>query len=294
MSPRLSVISIVVLLVVPALVRCDAYDHYTNPILAKIPGSKSAEKVTKLTAQMMQEHSRALPGASSAFIVVKTNDNRYAKLHVRGGAQKVPGSDPAPIAVVERYTTYREGEERTIHTVGQNLHLFADFRLNLDLGQLVPSTIPADLRFVVTKDEAYLEPVGKAELYLVTAHLPEANPPKTDKLVVGAKFEMRYFNGDYKLYDDGRRSGTLHLKVADTGDVVGHYFSDKDGQKYEVSGKVSNAPLHKIEFLISYPRTTQTFIGYLFTGDGKALTGSSVLQGHATGFYAVRIEDGKK
>jgi hypothetical protein len=101
---------------------------------------------------------------------------------------------------------------------------------------------------------------------------------------------MRFFNGDYKLFDDGRRSGTLTLKVAENGEVVGHYFSDKDGQKYEVSGKVSNAPQHRIDFVVTYPRTTQVFSGFLFTGDGKAITGSSRLENRETGFYAVRIE----
>ena len=180
----------------------------------------------------MVEHSRVLPGATAAFIVVKTNDNRYAKLLVRSGAQKVPGGEPAPIVLIERYVTFREGEERTIHAAGQNVSLFADFRFNLDLGQVVPAAVPADIRFVPDKDGGYLESLGKAEMYLVTAHLPEANPAKPAKLVVGAKFEVRYFNGAYKLYDDGRRSGTLHLKVSDNGEVLGHSYYDQDGQQY--------------------------------------------------------------
>ena len=130
-------------------------------------------------------------------------------------------------------------------------------------------------------------------MYLVTKHLPEANPKKSPRLVVGEKFEMRYFNGTFKLYDDGRRSGTLHFKVADNGDVTGHYYSDKDGQKYEVGGKVSNSPQNMVNFLITYPRSTQTFVGYLFTGDGRALVGTSRLTGTETGFYALRIEDDK-
>jgi hypothetical protein len=127
-------------------------------------------------------------------------------------------------------------------------------------------------------------------MYVITKHLPEANPVKPAKLVIGAQFETRYFNGSYKLFDDGRRSGTLNLKVADSGEVSGWYYSDKDGQKYEVSGKVSNSPQHRIDFLVTYPRSTQTFVGYLFTGDGRAITGTSRLQNHETGFYAVRIE----
>ena len=72
--------------------------------------------------------------------------------------------------------------------------------------------------------------------------------------------------------------------------MSGHFYSDKDGQKYDVGGKVSNNPQHMIQFIVTYPRTVQSFTGYLFTGDGRAITGSSRLQGHETGFYAVRID----
>jgi hypothetical protein len=277
----------------PALARADAFDNYINTILAKIPEAKSVEKITKLTPELMVKHSRALPGIIATFIVVKTNDNRYAKLLVQPARQKLSATDSVPIVLIERYVTYREGEERTIHASGQNVRLFGKFRFNLDLGQVVPKNVSADLRVGVDKDEPFLEPVGKAEMYLVTKHLPEANPAKPAKLVVGAKFDMRYFNGSYKLHDDGRRSGTLHIKVAENGIVTGHYYSDKDAQKYEVNGAVSKDTKHQIEFLISYPRVSQSFVGYLFTGDGRAITGFSRLENRETGFYATRIEEEK-
>ena len=44
--------------------------------------------------------------------------------------------------------------------------------------------------------------------------------------------------GTYRLLDDGRRSGSLTLKVADNGDVTGSFYSDKDGKKYDVTGKI--------------------------------------------------------
>lgn len=283
-------LAVAVLFVFPCLAHADAFDNYTNRILEKVPDAKSVEKITKLTPELMVQHSRVLPGMSAAFVVVKTNDKRYAKLLVMPARQKVSDTESVPIVLVERYVAFREGEERTIHTKGENVRLFTDFRLSLDIGQVVPGNVAADLRMVQVKDEYYLEPVGKAEMYLVTKHLPEANPAKPEKLTVGAQFEMRYFNGEYKLYDDGRRSGSLHLKILDSGEVTGHYFSDKDGQKYDVNGKVGPMPLHKIEFIITYPRTAQIFSGHLFTGDGRAITGSSVLQGVTSGFYATRVE----
>ncbi len=294
MLPRSVPLCVLALGLMPAVSLADPFDNYINTILKTIPDSKSAEKITKLTPELMTQHNRALPGITATFVVVKTNDNRYAKLLVLHGRQKLSDQDSLPIILVDRYVTYREGEDRTIHAIGQNVRLFDDFRFNLDLGQVVPKNVGADVRVGVAGDGfPYLETVGKAEMYVITKHLPAANPVKPAKLVVGAQFEMRYFNGSYKLYDDGRRSGTMTIKVAENGEIAGHYYSDKDGAKYEVSGKVSNNPQHRVEFLVTYPRTTQFFTGFLFTGDGKAITGTSRLEMRETGFYAVRIESEK-
>jgi hypothetical protein len=155
---------------------------------------------------------------------------------------------------------------------------------------VVPAPLGGDLRVRAADGQLVLEPVGKAELFLVTKGLPEAAAKKAPKLVIGAAFEPRYFNGVYQLYDDGRRSGKLHLAVAESKEVTGHYYSDKDGQKYEVTGKIGN-PLHAIQFKITFPKSVQQFHGMLFTGDGRAITGFSQLQGRETGFYAVRFEE---
>lgn len=278
------------LLAAPVAVRADAFDNYTNPILAKVPGSKLAEPVKKLTPALMVSHSRALPGATAALVVVKTNDGRLAKLLVRPAAHKLADGGTTPIVYIERLVTFREGDERTIQASAHDVRLFDGFNFSLDIGQVVPAKLGGDVRCVVVGDEAWLEPVGKAEMFIVTKHLPEANPKKGAKLVVGEKFEPAYFNGKYKLYDDGRRSGTLHLKVLDNGDVDGYYFSDKDGSKYDVAGNIGN-PKHLVEFTVTFPRAVQTFRGMLFTGDGRVITGTSRLQDRETGFYAVRIED---
>ena len=144
---------------------------------------------------------------------------------------------------------------------------------------------------VVDGDKHYVEPLGKAKLYLVTKPLPGTEPKKSAKVVVGDTFQQSYFNGTYHLHDDGRRSGRLTLKVADDkGDLDGAYYSDKDGKKYDVFGKIGPTK-NAITFTIKFPRIEQTFQGWLFTGDASALTGSSRLQEQETGFYAVRVEE---
>ena len=235
----------------------------------------------------MVEHSRALPGITATFVVLKTNEGRWAKMLLQPARQKITASESVPILLIERFVTFREGEEKTVQVQGQNVRLFDGFRFSFDMGQVVPESLGGDIRFTVDKDQVLAEPVNKAEMYLITKHLPEATLKKGPKLVIGATFEPRYFNGTFKLYDDGRRSGILKLTVGESGDVSGVFYSDKDGAKYDVGGKVGT-PSHAINFSVSFPRTLQTFQGMMFTGDGRIITGFARLQERETGFYAVR------
>jgi hypothetical protein len=276
----------------PWAARADVFDNYTNEVLVKVPGAAGAKKVTALTPAELAEYRGAVPGVEGAFVVVKTNEGRFSKAILQPAQQKVKDGVKLRILLIERYVTYREGAEKTVDVAGGNVRLFEGFHFSLDLGQVVPSSVGGDLRFVTEGGKARVEPVGKAELYVLTKPLPEAAPKKAEKLVVGAKFEPRYFNGTYKLFDDGRRTATLRLKVEANNEVTGWYYSGKDGQKYEVSGKIGSVP-HAIQFKVTFPRSVQTFYGMLFTGDGRVLTGTSILQGRETGFYATR-EDGQK
>jgi len=276
-------------LTVPARA-ADVFDYYVNPVLARAVEAKETKEVKKLTRAMILENDRVLPRTTAALLVVQTNSGRYAKLLVQVARQKIDAERTTPILLVERYVTYREGEERAVQAEGKNLSLFPGFRLSLDLGQVVPEELGGDLRFVVKDGENCTEPVGKARLYLVTKALPEAAPKKGSKFVMGETFEPRYFNGTYKLNSDGRRSGKLILKVDEDGSVSGSYYSDKDGAKYMVRGKVGT-PKHAIQFTIKFPRSEEHFQGWLFTGDGQFFTGTSRLQEREAGFYAQRIEE---
>lgn len=273
----------------PGVLRADAFDRYVNPILVKAPGAPGVKELKQLTPDLIADNDRVLPNTTAALVLVKTNDNRWSKLQVQIARQKV-GDKLIPILLIERYVTFKEGEEQTAHASGQHLHLFNGFQLNLDLGQVVPPELGGDLRFVVADGKTYVETPGKAKMYLVTKALPGTEAKKSEKLTIGEAFEPRYFTGTYKLHDDGRRSGKLVLKVEDDGELTGAYYSDKDGQKYDVTGRVGPAK-HAIQFTIKFPRTEQMFQGWMFTGDGKAIAGSSRLQERETGFYAVRLAE---
>jgi len=268
----------------------DSFDHYVNPVLGKALESENVKPLKELPADDIGDNDRVLPNIPAAFLIIRTNDNRLAKLLVQSARQKIPGTDRAiPTLLIERYVTYKEGEEQTVLASGKNLALFAGFRLSLDLGQVVPDELGGDVQFVVEGNKAVVRPVGKAKLYLVTRAVPGVEPKKGPKLVVGDSFQARYFSGTYKLYDDGRRSGKLVLKVEDDNSVTGSYYSDRDGAKYDVYGQVGK-PIHSIQFTVKFPRTEQVFQGMLFTGDGRVLTGTSRMQEREGGFYALREE----
>jgi hypothetical protein len=290
LSVRLLAALLVLAILAPAGRAADAFDFYTNPVLSRLIEDKNTKEIKQLTSSAIVENDRVLPRTAAAFVVVKTNAGRYAKLLVQVARQRIDAERSMPMLLVDRYVTYKEGEERTVHARGENLSLFPGFRLSLDLGQVVPEELGGDLRFVVEKGKSYTEPIGKAHLYLVTKPLTDLAPKKGAKFVMGETFEPRYFDGTYQLYDDGRRSGRLTLKVAEDGSVEGTYYSDKDGAKYEVTGKIG-MPRYAIQFKVKFPRSVQTFQGWLFTGDGQVMTGTSRLQEREVGFYAKRIEE---
>jgi hypothetical protein len=281
-----------VLVLVPSSTQADVFDHYTNPVLARLTQAEEHVKELKaLNPDDISHNEDVLKGLSGAFLVIRTNEGRYAKLLVNSARQKLDmDGNYLSTLRVDRYTCYRQGEEQAVQASGRDLTLFPGYRLSLDLGQVVPEEVGGDVRFVVTGNRIQLIPLGKARLYLVTQALKDVEPKKNGRPNVGEKFDPSYFNGKYKLYDDGRRSGVLTLKVDAEGQVSGDYLSDKDGSKYEVRGRVG-MPKHSVQFTMQLPRLEQTFSGWLFTGDAQVITGSSRLGDREAGFYAVRLAE---
>lgn len=275
----------------PALVRADLFDSCTNPILAKLIASDHVKEIKLLTPDLITDNDRVLPNVPAALLLVQTSEGSMSKLLVQSARQKLAEEGAfLPTLRVERYVTFKPGEERAVLASGQALTLFPGYRLSLEMGQVVPEDVGGDVRYVVTGNRVGLIPLGKARMFLVLKPPADVLPRKGPRLVVGEKFDPSYMNGTYKLHDDGRRSGKLTLKVEEDGSIAGHYFSDKDGSKYEVRGRIL-MPKHALQFTIQFPRSEQVFTGWLFTGDGQVLTGSSRLQEREAGFYAVRLDE---
>jgi hypothetical protein len=285
-------LAVFLLLIPAAITRAEQFDYYTHPVLAKAVADGTLKDVKELTSDQIAEYTSPLPDAASAFLVVATNEKRFAKLLVQPARQKV-GDKQAPLILVEKYVTFKGTSERATQASGQNLQLYPGLRVNLDIGQVVPESVAADLTVIAAEKDAnafVVKPVKDAKLYVVTKPIAGVVPKKAPKLVVGEAFETRFFAGRYKLHDDGKRSGLLKLDVSESGEITGTLTSDKDGREYEVQGK-AGMPKHAVTFTIRFPATTQTFTGYMFTGDGKAIAGTTKMLERDAGFYAERIEE---
>jgi hypothetical protein len=282
----------IVAVVVAGHAHADHFEHYINPVLDKaIQDGKNVKEQKELSATQIAEMGEVLADAADTFLIVRTNEDRWAKLLVQQARQRIGKDKQVPMLLIAKYVTFKEATERTVKAKGENVHVYHGMRLNLDLGQFVPESLGGDILVEALDKESFkLKPLGNAKLYVLTKAIPDVVPKKATKLFVGATFEMRYFNGEYKLSDDGRRSGKLRLGVNESGEVTGVFYSDRDGAKYEVFGKAGE-PQHQIRFTIKFPQVEQSFTGFLFTGNGKAIVGTTKLQNREAGFYAERIEE---
>src|SRR5262249_37176768 len=198
--------------------------YYTHPVLSKAVSDGTLKEVKELTSDQVAEYTSALPDSASAFLIVATNDKRFAKLLVQPARQKI-GEKQAPLLLVDKYTTFKGTSDRGVQASGQNLHLYPGLRLNLDIGQVVPEAVGADLVVTAEKDANVfvVKPVKDAKLYVVTKPIAGVVPKKAPKLVVGEAFETRFVAGRYKLHDDGKRSGLLKLDVNESGEITGTF-----------------------------------------------------------------------
>ena len=109
--------------------------------------------------------------------------------------------------------------------------------LQPDLGQVVPESLGGDIRLSSKRDKAYAEPVGKAEVYIVTKNLPETTPEEGRQLVVGAAFGVSPFSTARSSSTTTPALGTLKLTVGAGGEVSGALYSDRTAQARVAGGR---------------------------------------------------------
>lgn len=281
-------VAMLMLLLNSSVIHADTFDRYTNPILSQAAESPLVKPIAKLLPAMVAQHNDLFQETGGVLLIIKTNQGTNAKVLAQFARQR-SGDKQVPMVLLERATCYKPGQERALQATAPLIHLYDGFQFQFDLGQVVPSAIGGDIRFVDSPEGGTLEAVGNAKLYLVTKHLPgtEAKKP-AGRTVLGEAFDPAAINGTFQLFDDGRRTATLELKVEAEGVLSGGYTSEQSGRKYEVTGKITPTMKHQIVFTVKFPNSTQEFTGYVFTKDARALAGVTRLQGQEFGFYAVR------
>lgn len=280
--------SITLLFILNGIIQADTFDRYTNSVLSKAVESSQVVAVEKLLPSQVVKHNTLFQETGSALLIVKTNQGHYAKVLVQFARQRNQ-QETVPMALLERATSYKLGQERAIQAFSATVHLYDGFQYSFDLGQVVPTAIGGDVRYRHTVEGIYLEAVGKARMFLVTKHPQGVEEQKTTrKSAAGTAFESASLAGRYKLYDDGRRMAELVLSIAEDGTVTGSYTSEQSGRGYEISGKVHPTVKHQLNFTVKFPNTTQEFIGFAFTKQADVICGTTRMQGQEFGFYALR------
>ena len=287
MSYRL-LLPLLLICVFTTSLQADTFDRYINPVLAKAAEQPGVIPIQKLTPELVSKHNDLFQETGAVLLVIRTNGSNNAKVLAQFAKQRTE-KGIVPMVLLERATSYKPGQDRAIQAIAPTVHLYDGFQFHFDLGQVVPSQIGGDIRYVDSPTGGYLEAVGNAKLYLITRHLPgtEAKKP-SGRTVLGEAFDPLSMAGIYKLSDDGRRQATLELTLDSEGNITGSYTSEQSGRKYDVTGKVTPTMKHQLSFTVKFPNTTQDFTGYVFTKDASAICGFTKMQGQEFGFYAVR------
>ncbi len=268
----------------------DSFDLLNRPELAKLAASDSFAPVESLTIKQLAEADGRLSGTTGTLLIAKTNQGRWARILISQARQKVDAEKSVPILLVERFATCMDSEDRALVQSGKDIRLFAGFRFSLDLGQVVPAEIPADFEITPNENLLNLKSLKGASLWIVKKEIAPAKPVKPGSIDNTKPLGVHWFNGHYRLFDDGRRMGRLEIEADKDGNLSGALYSEKDNKRYELFGKVA-MPNHTAQFTVRFPRSEQYFQAWLFTGDGSALAGTTRFGERETGFYATRIRD---
>lgn len=271
----------------PSWAMADHFDDHHQPVLSKVADFKGAVPVTELPVNKIARFPKVLEGEfNNAFLVVRTGDFNWAKLLVRQGKFTPAGKEPMDMVLVERLTTYPANPAGRMVANRKEIYLFEGFGLDLDGGHVVPPDSGEDLKLVRTDKGLVLQAVGDAKMYALGK--PMISPQVVERRSFSQGIvQPEDFSGRYHLDGDGRWTGQLDLAVNSSGEVKGTFASDETGQVYELSGEVGH-PTNHIEFSITFPRTAQTFSGYLWTRGRSQIAGVTSMEGQTFGFVARR------
>src|SRR5262245_42732956 len=108
------------LLLIVAPLRADQFEHYTNPAFDKAASDdKLMKPLTEITSVQLGDHGDVLADTSATFLIVRTNDDRWAKMLVQPARQRFGKDVQAPMLLIEKLVTFKESTERTVKAKGE-------------------------------------------------------------------------------------------------------------------------------------------------------------------------------
>lgn len=271
------------------------FERLEGERLATIGRGDDVEHLRKLTLKDLDLLPVALKDTRSTFLIVKTGLGNYARMLVSQALRKSENDEAPPVnvLVLERFDTFEAGKSGARLARGTGVLLFDGYQIDLDSGQIVPKGQGGDLAFLHEGEGEggkRVEALGKAEILTLKKPLTiveAASGPSPGKTLIPGDFA-----GKYRLFADGRWSGTIELEVASDRQITGRFRSEANGMSYPVTGQVAVDPPNKANFAVKFPRTEQEYDAFLWTEGKNAIAGTFVMTERVFGFVAIR--EGRK
>jgi hypothetical protein len=288
----------------------DHWSAHTLAVLKSAPDAAGGKKCDRIDLIDVLSLPKVIDGApASAFLVVKTSGGDWCKMLVRSGMLKTPAG-LKPFLHIERLTTISVTPRRGQLAQRNDVFVFDQMGIDLDLGQIVPRECGEDLIFhagptgsaTPKKSETVMDdsqpkiprPTGTivaahgAEIYLMTRPLIPASAVKNPNPKPNKPVEPADFAGVFRLDIDGKFTGRLELTNHD-GRLSGSFISDQTGATHSVSS-TPTTPANKVRLTIAFPRSEMQLEGYLWTKDRRRLAGVAHMESHPFGFVAERTK----
>lgn len=260
----------------------DAFDDHTGYWLKKAADDgKPVETLSMRDGSRLKSIGR---GISSPCVVVTTDEDNLVKAIVTWGYRKNSDGEKVPVALIEKYVTYRGDRRNLTVASGNDVMLFPGFGFNFDIGQVVPKGQGSDIECT---EDGSLKSMDKAKLFgLDGPATPDPEPTKYPDPNSHSGVEPTDFAGTWRVRIDGRWEGTWEIDVEDRR-IYGRFISDDTKSVYEISGKITALP-HNAKIKVELAQTDQEFDAFLWTKDKSAMAGTVIMADRKIGFFATR------
>ena len=277
-----------------AVGRADQFDYYTHPVLSKAASDGSSRRSRSSPPTSRPTSPGSCPTRRPRSWSSPPTTSGSPSCWSRPARQKIAATRQAPLLLIDKYTTFKGTSERA--DPGERARPAPVPRPAAEPrhrpgGPGVDRRRP-DRGGRREGPEAFVRQAGRdAKLYVLAKPIagrgPEEGPEAGRRRGVRDAVLRRPVQAARRRPPVGR---------AEAGSQRGGRRSPGRSRRTRTAGSTTSRgrparPRHAITFSIKFPATTQTFTGFMFTGDGKAIAGTTKMLEREAGFYAERIEE---